>query len=112
MLIIYKNEDRTVELKFLKQLSDGTTEPFPLTGVTAMTVKLPTTTATPLEKTLLTGVTVTNAEAGKASVALSDADTALLKEGEKMSFVAVVDKGTERRICVFDKVLTVRKSPL
>ncbi len=101
---IVQGEDRTLSL--IVRLSNGSS--FPLAGVTEITARFRKTDGTFLEKLLsLTQVVVTDAPAGKFTVALTDADTLLIRVGALQTFEVYFDFGTTRRIARYVQRLTV-----
>jgi len=96
--------DRNLILRVVVKETD---EPLDLTGATGIKARFQKEDDTVLEKILASGVTVLNALTGKIQVALTDADTALLKVGEKQGFEVEIDIGAQKSIVQFKEVLTV-----
>lgn len=102
---IVQGEDKTVNLR----LRDENGDPFDITGATPLKAIFKKTDGTLLEKGLGTGVVIVNGPAGKLTVDLEDADTALLKVGEFQDFEVEINIGTAKTIVQFQKALTVRR---
>lgn len=103
-LTVIQGEERTLPLRITK--TNGAS--FTLAGVTEITVKFKKTDGTTLSKTL-TGlfVTVVDAPAGRFTVLLSEAETALLKKGERQDFTVDFAFGSVLRKANYYKALTV-----
>lgn len=103
-ITIIQGEERTVQLRVVR--SNGGS--FSLSGATEIKVKLKNTDGTDLELTL-TGlaVTVTDAPAGIFTFLVSEAQSALLKRGERMSFVVEISFGSVLRKVRYKQALTV-----
>lgn len=104
-ITIIQGEDRTINL----YVTDKSEKPFDLTGLTGAELRIVKTDGTALSKTLGSGLTLISATAGHITAVLTDADTALVKVGERQSFDLVLDFGTTRRKVIFEKRLTVKK---
>lgn len=102
---VIQGEDRTLNL----YVTDKNDKPFDLTGLTAAELRIVKTDGTALTKTIGSGLTLVSAGAGHISAVLTDADTALIKSGDKQTFDLVLDFGTTRRKVIFEKQLTVKK---
>jgi len=104
---VVQGEDRTLPLQV--QRSDGGS--FDLTLVTEITAKFLKSDGSALALTLTGGeVVVTDAKAGRFTVAISDTDSALLALGDPpaaVDFTVIIDIGTDRRIVNFTKGIKV-----
>lgn len=102
---IVKGSDRTLSL-IVRQ---SNLKPFDLTSATEITARFKKTDQTNLDLTMTGGkVTVVgNPILGELSVAINDTETLSLEAGIKVSFVVIIDKGTERRICRFNQQIDV-----
>jgi len=87
---IVKGEDKTVKVNLKK--SDGS--PYSLSGVTAQSMSFQNADATTLTKS----ATIVSSDAGSLQCVLTDAETALLKEGKRQAFYVTLDKGTDKEI--------------
>lgn len=105
---ILQGEERTLPFKFVK--GDGS--PYTLGVPDEIIFKFPKATAGQvLEKKLtLAEVVIVSDNFGQVTVKLQEADTALLKVGERMDVFADITKGTVTRKAKFKMVLTVEKS--
>lgn len=93
-LKIIQGEDRVIEL--VLRYDNG--NPYPLTGVTEITVRFKKTDGTTLSATLTgTKVLIVSTEGGQISISLTDTETATLKLGSNPVTV-VIDVNTARRI--------------
>lgn len=103
-LTVVQGEERTLPLRIQK--SNGSS--FSLVGVSEITVKLKNQDGTTLSKTLTsTAVAIVDAAAGRYSVLLSEAETALLKRGERQDFTVDFLFGTVLRKVNYRQALTI-----
>lgn len=88
--------------------NERTNEPFDLTSA-VVTVQLPADGGGSVDKDsdAIGGVTITNALAGKFSVALSDSDTELLKEGLGQTLEIHINIAGQKTILQLKKVLDI-----
>ena len=109
-LKIVKGEDKTITIQLVNE-SDKTYHD--LTSATGISVSFKKNDSTALVKSLIAGVTVVNALAGKISVALTDTETSTLKEGALLPIYVTVDVGSVKTIVVsgLEKALTVVAKP-
>lgn len=99
---IIQGEDFTLKL----YLRDPSGLPIDLTALTAAAVKMKKADETVFTATL---TVVGDAKLGALSVPIEDADTLLLRLGEKQGMTVVLDFGTTRRIVNFDKAVTIEE---
>lgn len=101
---IIKGEDKNLVLKFTDENGDL----LDLTTITEINAKFAKSDGSILERKLsLTEVSVLSALGGKIQVTLTDANTALLKSGQRQSFTVVLDFGATRRVVNFNNALDV-----
>lgn len=95
MINIVQGEDKTVSVQLAK--TSGYVD---LTLVTEISVKIPTNSATPIEKklTVASGVVVTSAVNGTFEFSLSKTETLTLKAESSQDWQITVDIGTNRKI--------------
>lgn len=108
VVTIIRGEDKQFTLG-LRKKSDPT-EPQPLTGITAASLKLEKEDGTVLELTLASGLVVTSELGGKIAVTVTDAQSQVLKPEEKQDFELTYDVGSTRTKVQFLDALTVLKS--
>jgi hypothetical protein len=103
---VIQGEDRVLPLRMTNV--DGT--PYPLTGVTEISVRFRKSDNTILELTL-TGhaVTILDATLGRISVAIAADDTQSLMVGERQDFSVVIEKSTGIRKVNFKDAITIEK---
>jgi len=108
-LTIIQGEDRVLALRVKR--ANGAS--FDLTGVTEITARFLKTDATTLEIKLSdvgAPIVVTDAPAGRFTVSITDAQSALInRKSEPVDFTVIFDFGTTRRIVNYVKGLLVKK---
>lgn len=105
---IIKGEDRTLSVQLVTEGEDGVLNPFDLTGFTEIEARFRKADNTILSKLQsMSGIVVTNAVLGMLNVVLTDTETALLKEGNRLGFHIIVDIGTTRRRINLDYSISV-----
>lgn len=108
MLELVQGEDIEFEIK----LEDESQDAYDLTSATEITFSVKKADGTTLAKTLSAGaISIVNSLPvnGKIKVALTDADTLLLKASADQDMELIIDEGTNRKIVQFLKQLKVNK---
>ena len=108
MLELVQGEDIEFEIK----LEDESGDAYNLSSATEITFSVKKADGTTLAKTQTGGaISIVNSLPvnGKIKVALSDADTLLLKASAGQDMELIIDEGTNRKIVQFLKELTVNK---
>lgn len=105
---IEAGEEKNVDVHLIDADTDEVVD---LTGATEVKARFVNQDGTVLEKLLATGVSVLSIAGGKVRVNLTEAETALLRVGEKQDFEVEAIVGGVSTICRFQRALTV-KAPL
>jgi len=105
MPVVYLGEDYPLNLVVLYSARRR----YDLTGLTAQVVELQNADGSVLSKALSVVGSPLN---GELTATLTDAETALLRVGERLTIQAVLDFGSTRRVVVFEKALSVRRLPV
>ena len=103
---VIQGEERDLPIKFVQE--DGS--PYVLNAPDEIKVRFKKADESILEKKLtLAEVVITSDPLGEVTVKLQEADTALLKVGDRLDFAADVTKGTVTRKVFFKRGITVLK---
>ena len=105
MLVITKGEDRTFKFKLRNEEKD----PFDLSGLTELEVEFK---GGLIKQYTVSGITIDNAVLGQFSLQLDDVDTSSLQAGKNQSIKLTVIKGTDTRIKILERSLTVVENQL
>lgn len=102
---IVKGEEKTIKINLFNE--DGSV--YDLAGQTGVSVSFQNADKTTLTKS----ATVVSSDAGKISVTLQEAETALLKEGLRQPCYVTIDKGSVKTIVLtgLDKAISVIAKP-